>query len=225
MNRIILLFLLSYPILGFSQNDKPTTFKRFGVGIGYSTYSVMSDSIRPIELSLRYRINDKHALQLYTPVSFKRTGVSRINNTRKQSLWGLGLGYDYTIYTYSSVSLFTGLSANYQWYQNRHDKYYKGPRYSIPDESYYDAEETFYNWYKVRGLTLNPNVGIRLSFGPISTEVQMNLLFSKLRKEAYSFYEEINEGARSVSETLFPENNIVELKHKANFTARFIYNF
>src|SRR5690554_939689 len=187
MRKIIFLFLLITPVLGFGQDDAPNTFRKFGVGIGYHSNSVIGDSIRPLELSLRYRINDRHTLQLYTPLSYKRKSIRYMDDVRKYTLWGIGLGYDYRIYAYSYLNFFAGLSADYQWYQERYDSYFKD---RIGTSGSYEVEKTYYYWHKVKGVTLNPNIGLRLSFGRLTSEIRVNVPFSKLRNKAYSYSEE-----------------------------------
>ena len=224
MKRVIFLFLVLLSFTGFAQTNQPSDLKKIGVGIGYNSNSVIGDSVRPLELSLRYRINDRHTLQLYTPLSYKRSSIRNVDDTRKETLWGLGLGYDYTFYTCSSLNFFAGLSADYQWYQIRRDSYYKGPRH-LTDGTSYEVERTYYYWHKVKGLTINPNIGIRLSFGHITSEMAINIPLSKLRKEAYSFSEEIDNGGKSTSEGLYPDNKINELKFSTNISANIIYYF
>lgn len=58
--------------MGFAQTEYSSGFRKIGVGIGYNSNSVIGDSIRPLELSLRYRINDKHTFRVYTPIRLKR---------------------------------------------------------------------------------------------------------------------------------------------------------
>lgn len=224
MRKTTFLFLLIFPVFGFAQTNQPSDLKKIGIGIGYNSHSVISDSIRPIEFSLRYRINDRHTFQLYAPLNYKKSSIRNVDDTRKETLWGLGLGYDYTFYTYSHLNFFAGASADYQWCQTRHDTYYKGPRY-VSDDSFYEVERTYYYWYKVNGLVINPNIGIRLSFGSITSEIRMNVPLSKLRKEAYSFSEEIDNGGKSTSEGLYPDNKINELKFSTNISANIIYYF
>jgi len=224
MKRTFFLFLLIFPVLGFAQTNQPSGLKKIGVGIGYNFNSVMSDSIRPIEFSLRYRINDRHTLQLYAPLSYKRSSIRKADDTRKETLWGVGLGYDYTFYTYSHLNFFAGLSADYQWYQTRHDTYYKGPRH-LTDGTSYEVERTYYYWHKVNGLVINPNIGMRLSFGSLTSEIRLNVPLSKLRKEAYSFSEEIYNAGSSTSEGLYPDDKINELKFSTNISAHIIYYF
>ena len=66
---------------------------------------------------------------------------------------------------------------------------------------------------------------IQLSFGHVSAEIQMNVPLSKLKKDEYSFYEEINDGKRLFSESFYPDKEADELKHNINFIARLVYNF
>lgn len=224
MKRAIFLFLLIFPVLGFAQTNQSSDLRKIGVGIGYSSHSVMGDSIRPVELSLRYRINDRHTLQLHAPVSYKRSSIRNMDDTRKETLWGLGLGYDYTFYSCSHLDFFAGVSADYQWCQVRHDAYYKGPK-RIADGTSYEIEDTYYYWHKVKGVVIHPNMGIRFSFGNVTSEMAINIPLSKLRKEAYSFREEIVPAGKSTSEGLYPDNKINELKFSTNISANIIFYF
>ncbi len=221
---LTLLFLLLLPSSGFAQTSSSIDFKKLGVGIGYSSSSVIGDSIRPVKLSFRYRIGDKHTVQLYTPLSYKRSSIRHSDDTRKETLWGLGLGYDYTFHTYTYLDFFVGLNTDYQWYQTRHDSYYKYPIHNV-DGTSYEIEETYYFWHKVNGLVVNPNIGTRLSFGNITSEVVINIPFSKLKKEAYSFYEEIVPAGKSTSEKFYPDNKINKLKLSTNISINIAYYF
>ena len=64
---ILLIWLTSISFIGFSQD-----FRKVGLGIGYHTTSIVGDSVRPFELSLRYRIDNKHTLQVYAPLWLKK---------------------------------------------------------------------------------------------------------------------------------------------------------
>lgn len=224
MRRATLLFLLIIPFIGFAQVDQPTGFKKFGVGVGYNFHSVMNDSIRPLELSLHYRINDKHKLHLFAPLSYDKKELRNVDDTWKKTLWGIGLGYDYAFYTHSFIGFFAGVSTDYQKYQNRHDKYYKGPRYSS-DESLYEVEETYYYWDKVNGLNIVPNIGLRFSLKQLTSEIRLNVPLSRLRKESYSFYKEIYPAGNSTWESLYPDRKINELKTSVNISAYISYYF
>lgn len=120
MKKITLSLLLFISFMGYAQTEQPSQKHKFGVGLGYNINSVMDDSIRPVEISLRYRINDKHTLQLYVPFlkqnhSFRSEVpsfhlVQTVLDTQKNAL-GIGIGYDYRVYSYSFVDLLVGARA------------------------------------------------------------------------------------------------------------------
>ena len=128
---ILLIWLTTIPFIGFSQD-----FRKIGIGFGYHTTSIVGDSVRPFELSLRYRINNKHTLQVYAPLWLKKDNQKiehwadftkdehkkMYKQIYTHSLWGVGVGYDYTFYSYSQFNLFTGINADFQWYEYRKDK-------------------------------------------------------------------------------------------------------
>lgn len=89
MKKNILFILLFLPFLSYAQKGESDGFRKFGVGVGYSFNSVMDDSIRPIEFSLRYRINNKHTLQVYMPIRLKQSSIFNVNDKRK--LMGHGI--------------------------------------------------------------------------------------------------------------------------------------
>lgn len=228
MKRAIFLFLLIFPFLGFSQTYQPETFKRFGVGIGYSSQSVMSDSIRPVEFSLRYRINDRHTLQLYAPVAMsKRTIDDAIVNTQKKKLFGIGLGYDYTVYNHSFLGFLIGFNASYQWYESRRDWHSIYNR-DLGDGSYVETESIYYYWDKVKGMIISPNVGIRFSINRrVMIEPRMNVLISILHKNSYSFHQRRNthESAWATGESFYPDKDIKEFEMQSGGSIHLYYYF
>ena len=225
MKKTFLLFFILFPFIAYSQTEKTGEYRKFGIGMGYRFNSVMGDSLRPVEISLRYRINDRHTLQLYAPVSYKKTSIRHADDIWKQTLWGVGLGYDYIYCTYSHMAFFAGIKADYQWYQNRNDEYYKGPKH-LSDGSSFETEQIYYYWDKSRGLTISPNIGIR--FFPIkniATEALISIPFSKERKESYSFYSETAPGGNGSSEMFYPDKRINQFKISSNIYVNISYYF
>lgn len=213
MKRAFFLFLLIFPVLGFAQTNQPADLKRIGVGIGYSFNSVMSDSIRPVELSLRYRINDRHTLQLYAPVAMnKRTIDNAIVNTHKKKLFGVGLGYDYTLYNYSFLDFLVGINASYQWYESRRDWHSIYNR-DLDDGAFVETESIYYYWDKVKGMIISPNVGLRFSINSrVMIEPRINVLVSVLHKNSYSFYKTrgTHESGWSIAESFYLDKDMKE---------------
>lgn len=228
MKRTIFLFLLIFPVLGFAQTNQLSDLKKIGVGIGYSFNSVMSDSIRPVEFSLRYRINDRHTLQLYAPVAMsKRTIDNAIVNTQKKKLFGIGLGYDYTVYNHSFLDFFIGLNASYQWYESRRDWHSTYNR-DLGDGSYVETESIYYYWDKVKGMIISPNIGVRFSINRrIMIEPRMNVQLSILHKNSYSFYQTKNthESGWATWESFYPDKDIKEFEMQAGGSIHLYYYF
>ncbi len=57
---ILLLWLTTISLVAFSQD-----FRKLGIGVGYGTSSIVGDSIHPMELSLRYRLDRKHTFPVF----------------------------------------------------------------------------------------------------------------------------------------------------------------
>ena len=170
---ILLIWLVSISFIGFSQD-----LRKIGIGFGYHTTSIVGDSVRPFELSLRYRINNKHTLQVYAPLWLKKDNQKiehwadftkdehkkMYKQIYTHSLWGIGLGYDYTFYSYSQFNFFTGISTDFQRYEYRNDYYninyiQLGPIDNRPPvyDDFYKKIETSYYWDRKTGISIIPN--------------------------------------------------------------------
>jgi len=228
MRKTTFLFLLIFPFLGFAQTNQPSDLKKIGVGIGYSFHSVIGDSVRPLELSMRYRVNDKHTLQLYAPVGVnKKTTEDAIVNTQKKKLFGIGLGYDYTVYNHSFLGFLIGFNACYQWYESRRDWHSIYNR-DLDDESFVETESIYYYWDKAKGMILSPNVGLRFSINRrVMIEPRINILVSILHKNSYSFYKTrgTHESGWATWESFYPEKEIKETAILAGGSIHLYYIF
>ena len=63
-----LIFLLCILAMPASAQEN---IKKFGIGLGYHSASIVGDSVRPFDISFRYRINERHTLTLYAPLWIK----------------------------------------------------------------------------------------------------------------------------------------------------------
>lgn len=126
------------PLMGFAQNDKPTKQHKFGVGLGYNFNSVMGDTIRPFEVSLRYKLNDKHTFQLYVPIRMKENEnytYSKLKNAAfSENLWGLGIKYDHSFFKRNGVDFILGLDLGYQNMNTNNFRNYYYDDYSMMEE-------------------------------------------------------------------------------------------
>lgn len=224
MRKVTLLFLLIIPFIGYAQVDEPTSTKNFGVGIGYNFHSVMSDSIRPLELSLHYRIDDRHKLHLFTPVAYQKTDIRDADDTRKKTLWGVGAGYDYTFYKHSFLSFFVGIESDYQWYQNRrdlHTVYYEIENNEISNE----VDWTYYDWIRIKGLSVQPNSGVRFNFNKVTAEFKFGLMYSSLRHKKYSYSKKTRLNSSNAGEMYYPEEHKDIHKFQPSLSLNLLYYF
>ena len=89
---------------------------RFGIGIAYGFKDRVKELIHPIELTVRYNLSEKHSFYVNVPLGWKSwrddyasvDPVIRGYYTHKMRLYGLGIGYDYSIVSYKNLDLFAG---------------------------------------------------------------------------------------------------------------------
>ena len=177
---ILLLWLTSISLVAFSQD-----FRKLGIGVGYGTSSIVGDSIHPLELSLRYRLDRKHTFQLYVPLYQNKTTYDYgYSKTVRDRLVGVGIGYDYSFLTYSNLDFIAGINTDYSWFENRENYH------AIYDE-YEDGvfkgkiEDRSLMWKKHKGVNLLPNTGVRFTLNNLSAELKLNLRISHIARKRY----------------------------------------
>lgn len=218
MKKLTLLFFILLPYIGYAQTEQPVKQHMFGVGLGYNLNSVMGDSIRPMELSLRYRLNNKHTFEVYTPIFFNKVHTKDgTNDVKKQTLLGVGIGYDYTFYTHSYLNFFAGISADYQWYQNRWDFH----RMNVQE----NKDWVYYEWNKLNGINVKPNIGLRFSFTHLDFESKINLFISKTHHERYAYSEKTFLYSSMISEVFFPDEKFNKLQIGSDLLIKITYLF
>lgn len=178
--------------MGFAQTEYSSGFRKIGVGIGYNSNSVIGDSIRPLELSLRYRINDKHTFRVYTPIRLKRYKQQGIevsyveapfkDSKSTQHLFGVGLMYDYAIHLKNDLYWIIGIGGDYQMMQS--DNFRNYPINNM-DQILNRIEE-----WKIDYDTYNfyPLVGVRYAYNRFGIEAYYKLQCSMLKIKESGFY-------------------------------------
>ena len=185
MKYINFLILLMLPFMGLAQNDEPTKQHKFGVGLGYNFNSVMGDTIRPLEVSLRYKLNDKHTFQLYVPFlksssSFETEWSSfhfiQTSKEIKKKAIGVGISYDYTPISISFIDFFVGMRAEYASYY--HETNIFNVNMWLDNRAY---DNTFYS--KTNNyFAISPNVGVGVKWHEVCFDARFMLsgyLFDK----------------------------------------------
>lgn len=226
MKKIFFLVLLLtfFHVFAHAENQDQVKSGTIGIGLGYGFNSLIGDSVRPINLSFRYRMKDKHTFQLYVPFSFKRSHIRKNSDVRKETLWGIGLGYDYTFYSCYRFDFLVGIKADYRWYQSRHDISAVYPVY-IENKIAYVKESEYYYWDKVDGICLIPNAGVRFSVGKVTAELLMNISASRFDRDSYSYHYVKAETWSSTWEEFYPDNDITEVKVRPEISINLSYYF
>lgn len=196
-SRLTLLLLLIATITHAQYDDydyyyhEPTVF---GLGIGTNLVSEVGNDVRPVEISLRVRFNRKHTLQLYVPFfnqsdSFKSKdaadmGFIRSSLETKKSLFGVGLDYDYALYTFSSLDFVVGLRAEFQYHKYRTELTNQHP----PKNNYNNIELT-HRSKKTTNYLIGPNAGLRLNFNKFSIDAKFLLSMLSMRGDVENMTE------------------------------------
>lgn len=183
-SRLTLLFLLIASIT-YAQDFYYHNQTQVGVGVGGNLVSVAGNDIKPTEISMRFRINRNHTMQLFFPIykrtdSFKSNEISQtplINTSlsTKKSLYGVGLDYDYALHTYSLLDFIVGLRAEFQLQKYRTDLSNKHPV-----TNNYINQEITHTDKKTTNYLISPNAGVRLNFGNLAFDAKF--LLSMLSK-------------------------------------------
>ncbi len=168
MKSRLTLLLLLIAFVAHSQYDYYYDGPMVGIGLGYNFTSIVGDDVRPIEVSFRYRVNNKSLLQLYVPLlmqddSFDSKGhpdMELVNTSvnSKKRLYGIGLDYDYALQSFSSLDFVIGLRGEYQYYRyktNLTNRHASGTSMNVTELTYSNKRNNNY--------IVSPNAGFRLN--------------------------------------------------------------
>ena len=126
--------LLLFATANAQEITKEKEPARFGIGIAYGFKDRVKELIHPIELTERYNLSEKHSFYVNVPLGCKSwrddyasvDPVIRGYYTHKMRLYGLGIGYDYSIVSYKNLDLFAGGGLEYQRFYNRYQEVQEG---------------------------------------------------------------------------------------------------
>ncbi len=195
-SKLLTLLFLSIASLSFAQYSdygkypNPYGESGFGIGVGYNLNAVVGKEMRPVELSLRYRIYNQHMLQLYVPLfqqtnSFKSDdATSDLINTSletKKQLFGIGFDYDYALYSYSSLDFVVGARFEYALSKDRSNlsnKFVMTDANTGTDRT--DIEDSFRE-KSTTNFVVTPNAGFRLRLNKVYVDAKFLLSMLSMR--------------------------------------------
>lgn len=158
---------------------------KFGVGIAYGFKDQVKQLVHPVEFTLRYNLSPKHSIRINVPLGWRNQrhpwgGWSAyyedyVEGCDKQEsrLYGLGIGYDYSIATYKNLDLIAGGGLEYQRFYH----FFRRVEEGIP----FPFLRCRYNDY-----SLYPQVGLRYAWKFVGVELDYRCYFT-LRGERWDY--------------------------------------
>ena len=198
MKTKLTLLLLCFASISFAQYGYPYGETGFGIGVGYNFNSVVGKDMRPVEISLAYRINDEHLLRLYAPI-FQQTnsfnsdekvdGMIKTALDTKKRLFGIGFDYDYALHTFSSLDFVVGARVEYALCKDMSDL---SNSYVWTDTKtgadHIDTDDVFKE-RKTKNFVVSPNAGFRLRFNRVYVDAKFLLSMLSLRGDVHNVIE------------------------------------
>ena len=198
MKTKLTLLLLCFASISFAQYGYPYGETGFGIGVGYNFNSVVGKDMRPVEISLAYRINDEHLLRLYAPI-FQQTnsfnsdekvdGMIKTALDTKKRLFGIGFDYDYALHTFSSLDFVVGARVEYALCKDMSDlsnSYLWSETNSGADHT--DTDDVFKE-KKTRNFVVSPTAGFRLRLNRVYVDAKFLLSMLSLRGDVHNITE------------------------------------
>ena len=180
-------------VIHAQDNSKAKEPAKFGVGIAYSFKDQMKQLkhpvVHPVEFTLRYNFSPKHSIRINVPLGWRNQrhpwgGWSAyyedyVEGCDKQEsrLYGLGIGYDYSIATYKNLDLIAGGGLEYQRFYILHQEVF--------EDTPFPFQRSRYNDY-----SLYPQVGLRYTWKFVGVELDYRCYFTL--RESRDFYEHSN---------------------------------
>lgn len=172
---LILVINIGIPSYLLGQNsEKKDNLQRFALGLGSDFRNVADkqNAMKPLELSMKYRLNNEHVLYINMPLLFKNKNSSKDRPydldvlKLKQRMYGIGIGYEYHFIQQNKFSEFIGIGFDYYHTNEK----YTSHDYTddVPDVNLKDAKYTF----KQNIYALSPQIGIDYTIGAFKIELK-----------------------------------------------------
>lgn len=197
---IAMLFISLFPAYAQGQDGEDTSFKKFGVGIGYGYRSLMMildnkpmndlcTNLHPMELSFQYRPDQRQIF--YATIPWMLDTRSKIHNgyhdyivtehpnpcpydNQKTYIYGLDIGYNYIVIDYKKFLFFAGIGIGFQRYkcESIHD--------TLFEENFPLFErDKLVSDIKTDAYSILPQAGIRYEWKRIGLELKYRFYITK----------------------------------------------
>lgn len=184
------LLLALLPLSAFSQEEKGKFLDKWAIGAGYNFLNDPDDPEDPFdkrmfELSVKYRLTDKHSFYLMIPLYVENSKKKRKKWNSSNAIpclhriWGTELGYNYTVFDWKNLRAFGGIGLSYL-HSRRDSKYlteWVGEWGNKRPTDYY----IFNRKYNAFGLS--PQVGIAYQFRHIECELKYKYSLCRMESD------------------------------------------
>ena len=173
---LLLFFIVFFPLLSFGQAEKARFLDKWSIGGGYNFLHRSKNPFDKgtIELSVKYRLTNRHSFYLTFPLYFE-------NHKREQGdfqlvvfddpwlyrIWGTALGYNYTVFGRKGLSVFIGIGFDFK----RDYSQYKDYHY-VDDNQGNKKEDHDLREYQNNAYGVSPQAGLSYRYGHLGCDLK-----------------------------------------------------
>ncbi len=184
--QLLFMFFLSLSLTFGQTADKNSFWSKWGVGGGYNFWNNLDDPGNPFdkrtfELSVKYRLTDRHSFYLMVPLYVENSKKLRKNYNSDDAIpclhriWGTELGYNYTVFDWKNISVFGGMGLSYL-HSSKDLKY-------LTEWDGNEWTDYFLLKRKCNGYGLSPHVGIAYQFRHIGCELKYKYSLYRMKSD------------------------------------------
>ncbi|MBP3518425.1 MAG: hypothetical protein J6K31_08565 [Parabacteroides sp.] len=181
------LFLISHSFSFGQTLDKECFLHKWSVGAGYNFLNDPENPFdkRTFELSVKYRLTDKHSFYLMVPLYVENSKRIRKKYSFENvipwlhRIWGTELGYNYTMFDWKRLCLFGGIGLSYL-HACQDVKY---PTDWVGEWGNKHPTDYFMIKKKYNGYGLSPQVGISYQFQHIGCELKYKYSLYRMKRD------------------------------------------
>ena len=181
--QLLLLFFFFVPFT-FAQSAKENNFlHKWAIGGGYNFLHDQEEPFdkRTFELSVKYRLTDKHSFYLMVPLYVDCSSKKRKYHKTESiipslyRIWGTDLGYNYAVFDWKGIRVFGGMSFSYL-HSKRDIKH-------LTDWDGNKWTDHFFQKKKYNGYGLSPQVGIAYRFQHVECELKYKYSLFRMKSD------------------------------------------
>lgn len=187
-NKVVLQFFMAFclfPLFVVGQTEKNDHLNKWGIGVGYDFLhrSKLPFNERTFEISVKYLYTDKHSFYLTLPFYFENNkdeqkdfNLGLFNDPWLHRIWGVGIGYNYTVFEWNGISGYGGVGFDFM------REKYLSIQYSYDVDDWGNKTESHSTGGSIFiGYALSPQIGLSYRFKHLGCELKYKLSAFRIR--------------------------------------------